>query len=178
MKNLSIKTRILILIVITFLGITSLVFFASKLNGQDYPQLAMATVFAPKEKPPVVELISAQADAESLTFTYSITGLELVTKQDWESAENVICEPYIRSEEGVDLTFSYRERDIPEKIGEPIIVSYIYQMEPSEHQKLHLEMDITLGPCGPFFDESNVSPPLIDLIANYRLSFVVPVDRN
>jgi len=49
-------------------------------------------------------------------------------------------------------------------------------MDSKKYQSLHIEMDFTIGPCGPFFQESNITPyPPIDLIGNYKLSFVVPI---
>jgi hypothetical protein len=179
MKNFFAKKKTLILATFVILGV-SLVVFSSLQNShsrkdaaQDYQQTALATIFAPTEHPPVVKLISAMANSTTLTVVVAISDLELVKNPD--DFENIICDPYIRSDKPVQLTLSYREGEIPSKVGQPIIITYQYSMDSNEYKNLNIEMDISIGPCGPHFQESNVTPYPVDLIANYKLSFSVPI---
>ncbi len=179
MKNFLAKNKPLIFTALVILG-ASLAIIASLQNpnptkgsSQIYRETALATIFAPTEHPPVVELISAQANSTTLTFVIKVSGLELVKNSD--DFVNIICDPYIRTEEPVQLTFSYRESKIPSQVGDPIVIMYQYRMDSKEYQSLNVDMDITLGPCGPAFQESSVTPYPVDLIANYKLSFVVPI---
>ncbi len=139
-------------------------------------QTAQVTLFAPTAQPAVVELRSASASSDKLTFTITISGLELVS--DLTSLENTICEPYLRTDEHVQFTSYYRESDIPTELSDPILITYAYGgMQAADLQQLHVHVDLTLGPCGPDFQEMSVTPaPRIDLIANYSLSFTVPIE--
>jgi hypothetical protein len=180
MKNFFNKKNILILIILVVLGVSVAVVVSlpkgsqSKDNEQIYEQTAMATIFAPTEHPPVVELVSAHANPDSLTFVISISGLELVKVPS--DLENIVCDPYIRTDEHVQFTSFYRASEIPDQVGEPIFITYEYGMDAQELQELHVNLDLTIGPCGPDLQEMLVTPsPKIDLIANYSLSFVVPI---
>jgi len=139
-------------------------------------QTAQITLFAPTVRPAVVELRSASASSDKLTFTIAVSGLELVS--DLISLENTICEPYLRTDEHVQFTSYYRESDIPTEVGDPILITYEYGgMQVSDLQQLHVHVDLTLGPCGPDFQEMSVTPaPKIALIANYSFSFSVPIE--
>lgn len=139
-------------------------------------QTAQVTLFAPTAQPAVVELRSASASTDQLTFTIAISGLELVS--DLTDFDNIICEPYLRTDEHVQFTSYYRESDIPTEVGDPILITYAYGgMQASDLQQLHVHVDVTLGPCGPDFQEMSVTPaPRIDLIANYSFSFSVPIE--
>lgn len=140
-----------------------------------YHQTAMPTVFAPTPHPPVVTLNWAYANPSLLRINLTISGLELVGNID--DLENVICNPYIDPDEPVSLTLNYREAQIPSRLGDPIELTYEYSMDAIEYKELTLNLDLSVGPCGPHFQESNVTPYPIDLIANYHLTFSVPVGR-
>jgi hypothetical protein len=174
------KNKFRMIITLAVLGISFVVFIAfqknvnpTKVNSQNYHQTALATVFAPTKYPPVVELTSVQANSKTLTIILTVSGLELIKNPD--DFENIICDPYIRTNEPIQLTLNYREGTIPSQVGEPIIITYEYSMDSKEYQNLNVEMDITIGPCGPHFQESRVTPYPVGLIANYKLSFVVPI---
>ena len=173
------KNKILMAIVIVILAGTLLVvgylnIFPQKTNSQEYHQTALATFFAPTKYSPVVELSSAQANSKKLTFILTVSGLDLIKNSD--DFENIVCDPLIRTDEGVPLTLSYQYGSIPSRIGEPLVITYEYSMDAKNFQSLHIKLDFTLGPCGPYFQETNITPyPPIDLIANYKLSFVVPI---
>ncbi|HEX5837070.1 MAG TPA: hypothetical protein VFY26_04510, partial [Anaerolineales bacterium] len=112
-----------------------------------------------------------------LRLNLTISGLELVANAD--DLENFVCNPYINPAEPVSLTLNYREAEIPSQIGEPIVITYEYNMDASQYKTLTFDLDLTIGPCADSlnFQESNITPtlPLPDLIANYHLNFRVPV---
>ncbi|NMC45787.1 MAG: hypothetical protein GYA52_03060 [Chloroflexi bacterium] len=161
------------------LALTLLIFSAcTDTSNQQHTalQTAQVTLFAPTAQPAVVELRSATAGTDQLTFTIAISGLELVS--DLTDFDNIICEPYLRTDEHVQFTSYYRESDIPTELGDPILITYAYGgMQAADLQQLHVHVDVTLGPCGPDFHEMSVTPaPRIDPIANYSLSFTVPIE--
>ncbi|MCC6684502.1 MAG: hypothetical protein IT247_05475 [Bacteroidia bacterium] len=179
MKIFFAKKKTLILTAFVILGVSFVVFASlqkshpTKGIAQDYQQTALATIFAPTEHPPVVELTSVQANSTTLTIVLTVSGLELVKNPD--DFENIICDPYIRTDKPVQLILNYREGEIPSQVGEPIVITYEYSMDSKEYKSLNVEMDISIGPCGPHFQESSVTPYPVDLIANYKLSFVVSI---
>jgi hypothetical protein len=146
-------------------------------HNQAIPQTALATIFAPKEYSPVVTLKSAQASSNTLKFTLAISGLELVKNSD--DFDNIICEPHLKTNPPVQWVTKGYENQIPEKAGDPILVTYKYEysIETEKYQNLSVEMTLTIGPCGlSGFQESNATPyPRVDLIANYKLAFTVPI---
>jgi len=178
MKTLSGKKSIFVLLTLFVFSVVVFVFVQienSTNSDKQIEQTLVATVFAPSNNPPpVVELKSAQATKNTLTIVLSVSGLEIVKTPD--DFENIVCNPYIRNKEQIQLTLNYREGDIPDRIGEPLIITYEYDIDAREHQSLNIEMDFTIGPCGQSFTESSVTPyPPVDLIANYQLAFSVPV---
>jgi hypothetical protein len=142
--------------------------------NQLYNQTAMPTIFAPTPHPSVVTLNWAYANPNLLRINLTISGLELVANAD--DLENLICTPYIDPDEPVSLTLNYREAQIPNQRGDPIEITYEYGMDAGGYESLAFSLDLTIGPCGPHFDESNVTPYPTDLIANYHLTFSVPVE--
>jgi len=146
-------------------------------QNEQYNQTAIPTIFAPTQYPSTVTLNWAYANPNLLRLNLTISGLELVANVD--DLENVICNPYINPDEPVSLTLNYREAQIPSVIGEPIELTYEYNMDASKYESLMFNLDLTIGSCANYlnFQETNVTPssPLPDLIANYHLSFQVPV---
>lgn len=139
-----------------------------------YNQTAMSTIFAPTPHPSVVTLNWAYANPTLLRINLTISGFELVANAD--DLENLICTPYIDPDEPVSLTLNYREAQIPSLPGDPIEITYEYGMDAGGYESLTFSLDLTIGPCGPYFEETNVTPYPTDLIANYHLSFSVPVE--
>lgn len=139
-----------------------------------YGQTAISTIFAPTAQPPVVTLNRVYANPSVLRINLTISGLELVTNAD--DLENVVCDPYVNPDEPISLSLSYREAQIPIRSGDPIKITYEYSMDASGYESLTLNLDLTIGPCGPHFQESNVTPYPVDLIANYHLFFSVLVE--
>lgn len=139
-------------------------------------QTAQVTQFAPTQHHAVVELQSASASSDKLTFVISISGLDLV--KNYSDLDNVICQPYLRTDEHIQFSSYYQESSIPTDPDDPILITYEYGMQHSEVEQLHVHVDLTIGPCGPDLQEMLVTPsPKIDLIANYSFSFVVAVDK-
>ena len=149
---------------------------ASETHDQFTLQTAQITQFAPTKQPAVVELLSASANNNKLTFVISITGLELI--KDYLDLDNVVCQPYMQTDEHVQFSSFYQESNIPPDSGDPILITYEYGMQAVDVEKLHVHIDLTIGPCGPDLQEMLKTPaPKIDLIANYSFSFVVDVEK-
>jgi len=141
-----------------------------------YNQTAIPTIFAPTQNPPTVTLNWAYADPDLLRLNLTISGLELVANAD--ELENLVCNPYINPDEPVSVSLNYREAQIPSVLGDPIEITYEYEMDASKHESLMINLDLLIGPCADYlnFQETNITPsPLPDLIGNYHLSFQVPV---
>ena len=170
-RNFSKKLIPLLIVVISISGCN-----VSKSQSRVAAQTAQVTQFAPTEHPAVVELRSASASPEKLTFVISISGLDLV--KDYADLDNVICQPYLRTDEHIQFSSYYQESSVPPKPGDPILITYEYGIHDSEVEQFHVHVDLTIGPCGPDLQEMLVTPfPKIDLIANYSFSFVVSVDK-
>jgi hypothetical protein len=165
---------IIVILAASLLVIVYTNIFSSKGNHQEYHQTALATFFAPTKYSPIVELTSAQANSKKLTILLTVSGLGLIKSSD--DFENIVCDPYIKTSEDIQLALTYRYAPIPSRVEEPLVITYEYSMDSKKYQSLHIEMDFTIGPCGPYFQESNITPyPPIDMIGNYKLSFVVPI---
>lgn len=174
MNKIMLKKRSYILVFLTIMAISGC--SASETHEQFTAQTAQVTQFAPTEQPAVVELRSASANSDKLTFVVSIFGLELV--EDYTDLENVICQPYLRTDEHVQFSSYYQESSIPPEPGDPILITYEYGIQESDLEQLHVHVDLTIGPCGPDLQEMLVTPsPKIDLIANYSFSFVVAIEE-
>ncbi len=137
-------------------------------------QVAQATVFAPTDQPPVVELISFSATPDLLTFTIRITGFELLrNRMDFS---NMICDPYFTTGENLNITTTSRRTDWTSKPGGPITITYGYGIDVGTLEELNVHLNITLGPCGQRSPARNFTPaPPIPLIANYSMNFTVPI---
>ncbi|NLH45404.1 MAG: hypothetical protein GX451_04660 [Acholeplasmataceae bacterium] len=138
-------------------------------------QVAQATVFASTDQPPVVELVSASATTELLTFTIRITGFELI--ENAMDIPNMVCDPYFTTGEDLHITNSYRESEMPSTPGGPLTITYQYGIDAGTLEELNIHLNITLGPCGPRYEVRNFTPaPSIPLIANYSMVFTVPIE--
>lgn len=143
-----------------------------------YNQTAIPTIFAPTRYHPNVTLNWAYADPDLLRLNLTISGLELVANAD--NLENLVCNPYINFDEPVSASLNYREAQIPSVIGDPIEITYEYEMDASKYETLTINLDLTIGPCADYlnFQETNVTSSILpDLIGNYHLSFQVPVQQ-
>ena len=186
MKNSLAKKTFLILVIL--IGFTATYgIYMSQLEGEafldatkqeeSYNQIAIPTVFATIQPLPVVTLNWVHAEPKLLRLNLTLSGLKLVSNTD--DLENIVCNPYINPDEPISLTLNYREAEIPEEPGEPIVITYEYSMNADGYKTITFNLDLTLGPCADYlnFQETNVTPssPLPDLIANYRLKFQVPI---
>jgi hypothetical protein len=155
------KKKFLIAIIIVVLAASLLVLvstniFLKKGKSPEYHQTALATFFASTKYSPFVELTSAQANSNKLSIILTVSGLDLIKNSD--DFENIVCDPLIRTDEGVPLTLTYQYGPIPNRIGEPLVITYEYSMDAKKFQSLHIKLDFTLGPCGPYFQETNITP--------------------
>jgi hypothetical protein len=127
-----------------------------------------------------VTLNWAYADESRMAMQLTIDGLEVPEGVD---LEELICKPYITSDEGVSRWLYKGGPEILEdQPGKPIILTYVYEqaVDTNQHKYLNLDLDLTLGPCADYlnFDEVYLNKPMPTpppLIGNYHLRFRVPV---
>ena len=127
-----------------------------------------------------VTLNWAYADESRMAIQLTIDGLKVPEGVD---LEELICKPYITSDEGVSRRLYKGGPEILEdKPGKPIILAYVYEqaVDTNLHKYLNLNLDLTLGPCADYlnFDEVYLNKPMPTpppLIGNYHLRFQVPV---
>jgi hypothetical protein len=143
-------------------------------------QLGVYTDIAQTSNGITVTLNWAYADESRMAIQLTIDGLEVPEGVD---LEELICKPYITSDEGVSRRLYKGGPEILEdKSGKPIILTYVYEQAVDTHQYkyLNLDLDLTLGPCADYlnFDEVYLNKPMPTpppLIGNYHLRFQVPV---
>ena len=131
-------------------------------------------VFSSKEAIPTatpqVTLLSSSVTDHILTLTFRIHGLQVKSS---EALDDMVCQPYIDTRENVPLTFFYRERHI--LADHEVIVAYKYRLRQPLPQELHLNILFTIGPCGPDFQETNVTASPMHLVASYKMQTVVKI---
>lgn len=125
--------------------------------------------FSPAGEKIKLGLINATATKDKLMVTLSITGLDLSFSPD--AFSDLVCVPNISTKEGVEKTFVSYERNQKD----PTQITYVYDLNGNTYQSLHVEMDWTVGPCGPSASESNVTPFPAELMTNYHFTFIIPV---
>jgi hypothetical protein len=127
-----------------------------------------------------VTLNWAYADESRMAIQLTIDGLEVSEGVD---LEELICKPYITSDEGISRwLYKGGPKILENKPGKPILLTYVYEQAVDTHQYkyLNLDLDLTLGPCADYlnFDEVYLNKPMPTpppLIGNYHLRFRVPV---
>ena len=115
--------------------------------------------------------VDATATKETLRFKLSISGINY--SDDPNSFDNLVCNPYITTEEEVEKIFMSYEWDQED----PTQITYVYELRGNTYQTLHVEVDWTIGPCGTYLNEgqSNATPFPAELMTNYHFTFKVPV---
>jgi len=138
-----------------------------------YDQTAVPTLFVESSQAPTVKLDWAYANQKLLKFVISIHGMGInKNPSDW------ICDPYIRIIGPIQPRLSGGGiTPIYDTSGESVQATYEYEINADNYESLTVDLDLTIGPCADYlnFQESNVTPTFIPLIANYHLSFQVPI---
>lgn len=127
-----------------------------------------------------VNLIWSYADETRVAFQIAITGL---SPEQTANLNNYVCTPYITNDSGVSIGAYLANVSVhADQPWNPVDLTYLaYQsIDASEHPTLDLSLDLTVGPCGPYwnFDENNL-PAMTPypVFGNYHLNFRVPVYR-
>lgn len=137
-----------------------------------YEHTAAPTLFVQWQQVPIVELDWAYADQNLLKFALKIHGLETnMHPADW------VCQPYITLDKPVERRLTgYGAGPVHDAKGEAIQLIYEYEIKAGNYNSLKVDMDLTIGPCGDYWNGSNVTPAVIpELVGNYHLSFEVPI---
>lgn len=125
-----------------------------------------------------VNLNWAYADEARVAFQITIIGL---SPQQTANINNYVCNPYITNDSGVHIGVNLADVSIhADQEFTPVDLTYIgYQkLDASKHSTVNLSLDLTVGPCGPYwnFPENNL-PAMTPypLNGNYHLNFQTPV---
>jgi hypothetical protein len=131
-----------------------------------------------------VTLNWAYADENRLALQLSVEGLKL---PEGAFTGDFICKLYVSNGQGVSIG-SIAPADIhteKDKPGQPIVLTYIsYQhLDASRIDHLDLDMDLTIGACGPRWNFGEVAIPGQEtqtptpppLIGNYHFNVRIPV---
>ena len=121
---------------------------------------------------PEIKLLAATVADNILTLEFQIQGLQVSSMRE---IDDIVCKPYIDTQENVPLAFFYSEANVLNATSQNIMLTYKYRMSPPLPKRMHLNIFLTIGPCGPDFQESNVPPSSTDLIASYKIQTVVDV---
>jgi hypothetical protein len=115
-----------------------------------------------------MQLNEVKADAELLTVDFKIQGFVFASGPDSKTAgnsfENAVCDPIIKWDKS-QLTRLVSKAIYPTKNG--YILSYQYQLPMQSPQIADLHAEIVIGPCGPYFTESNLHVESIPLTAKF-----------
>ncbi|GAP16031.1 hypothetical protein LARV_03827 [Longilinea arvoryzae] len=125
-----------------------------------------------------VNLNWAYADEARVAFQITITGLNAQQAAD---INNFVCNPYITNDSGVHIGVNLADVNIhADQQWNSIDLTYIgYQrLDASKQSTINLSLDLTVGPCGPYwnFEENNL-PEMTPypVYGNYHLDFQTPV---
>ena len=124
---------------------------------------------------PRVNLVKTTATNNTLFLTFQIKGLPQIYASD---IYYVVCKPYFNTREHVPVDFF--ALDTTDLHGENNRVSFNitfrYHFKTPPPKVLHLDnIELTIGPCAPALDESNITPQLIPILADYRTNAVVEI---
>lgn len=157
--------------IILLLAVIVAVFLSQNKNrsAEGYPMLINATPFSPEGEKIKLGIADATATKDTLTLNLTLSGIDL--GENVSNFDHLVCDPLINTSENVKKTFKYREVIQ----GEPLQVTYIYQLQGNNYPTLNVDMDWTIGPCDTALNESNVTPVAEPLLTNYHFTFTVPV---
>jgi hypothetical protein len=128
-----------------------------------------------------VKLNWAYADENRAAWQITVTGLAIPAGAQ---IDDYICSPWITTAEGVHIDDPGRQVEIlKDQPGSPIQITYVAypHLDPSLYDHLTLNLDLTIGPCGPWWNYQEVytgpgpTPTPPPLIGNYHLTFRMPV---
>ncbi len=124
---------------------------------------------------PQVKLVKATASNDHLFLTFQIKGLPQTYASD---IRYVVCKPYFNTREHVPVEFfALDATDLHKEEGRVSFnITYRYHFKAPPPKTLHLDnIELTIGPCAPALDESNITPQLIPILADYRTNAVVEI---
>lgn len=146
-------------------------------------QLRPAGVTSETENGITVTLNWAYADELRVAWQLTITGLALPQGSD---PGDYICTPYLTTVQGVPLNVEsiLDEQTHDDQPGSPRAITYVIykEIDSSKTDHLDIDLDLTIGPCGDWWNFSQASlgpgptPTPVPLIGNYHLNFTIPVN--
>jgi hypothetical protein len=125
-----------------------------------------------------VKLDWVYGDAIRIAWQLSISGLSI---PQGSQLSDFVCDPYLTNDEGVDLNQNgHFTQNVNDQNGEQFSISYIsYQnIDAEKIHNLHVNLDLTVGPCGPEgipHKRSDFPPTPVPLIGTFHLAFDIPI---
>jgi len=121
-------------------------------------------------------------DESRLALQITLSGFSVPKGQN---LGDFLCHPYLTNKQGVSLGQSALQEVRQAQPGQPYELVYIYYQNVDAAQNDHLDfnLDLTLGPCGPWWNFDHVytgpgsTPTPPPLIGNYHLAFSLPVNK-
>ncbi len=145
--------------------------------------LAAAPLASDSKNGVTVTLEWAYMDESRLAYQLTLTGLSVPKGQN---LGDFVCDPYLTDKQGVALNpFSSSNTVSQVQPGQPYEFVYVYyqHVDATQTPYLDLNLELTLGPCGPWWNFDQVytgpgpTPTPPPLMGNYHLSFRVPVNK-
>lgn len=157
--------------IILLLAAIVVVFLSQNTNlfSKEYPILINSTPFSPEGEKIKLGIAETIATKDTLALTLTLSGIDL--GENFSKFDHIICDPWINTKENVEVTF--KSREVIQ--GDPLQVTYIFQLQGNNYRTLNVDMDWTIGPCDTALNESNVTPVAEPLLTNYHFTFTVPV---
>jgi hypothetical protein len=149
--------------IILLLAAIVVVFLSQNTNlfSKEYPILINSTPFSPEGEKIKLGIAETIATKDTLALTLTLSGIDL--GENFSKFDHIICDPWINTKENVEVTF--KSREVIQ--GDPLQVTYIFQLQGNNYRTLNVDMDWTIGPCDTALNESNVTPvaePLLTII--------------
>ncbi|MFZ3069620.1 MAG: hypothetical protein WA110_00640 [Anaerolineaceae bacterium] len=144
---------------------------AQSTSPEGYPATVSVQNFSTGGEKVELGIMDATASQDTLTLSLTMSGVDY---DDVDGFEAMVCDPYLSIDEHVPARF--RSREVVK--GNPTQVIYTYTLIGNSYPNLNINMDWTIGPCDPAFDESNVTPEQNPLLTNYNFEFNVPVNES
>lgn len=170
-KITALVVSIVLLITGIYLTKNTHISHAQSTSPEGYPATVSVQNFSSEGEKVELSIMDASASQDSLILSLTMSGVDY---DDADGFESMVCDPYLSIDEHVPARFSSREV----VKGNPTQVIYTYTLSGNSYPNLNINMNWTIGPCDPAFDESNVTPAQNPLVTNYKFEFNVPVNES
>ena len=121
-----------------------------------------------------VTLTEVRATQQTLTLVFRIVGWPQIYSR--QEVLDLVCRPYLHTREHVPLTFSTVRVEGWEEDARSFVLRYQYRFGSIPPPTLHLNaIELVIGPCAPALSESNTTPQLVPILADYHTQATIQV---